>query len=195
MLPPSCCCTAFPAPDASSVSPDGYSLDNFYLARPGADEVQLDLFGDNKSNVALYPLFQAYFREHKPPLLAIWGRNDPFFLPAGAKAFTRDPPDADVCFLDTGHFALETHAGKSRPRSAISFFADSPGSRSAWSSWAGRRCCGRRARHQARPSLSLQGHPRGPSPDGGQRCHRKVGGGARGLTPARSGGTIRRCVR
>ena len=80
------------------------------LARPGADEVQLDLFGDYKSNVALYPLFQAYFREHQPPFLAIWGRNDPFFLPAGAEAFKRDMPDANVRFLDTGHFALETHA-------------------------------------------------------------------------------------
>jgi pimeloyl-ACP methyl ester carboxylesterase len=96
-------------PDTSPVSPDGYSLDNFYLARPGADEVQLDLFGDYKSNVALYPEFQAYFRKHKPPLLAVWGRNDPFFLPPGAEAFKRDIPTADVRFLDTGHFALETH--------------------------------------------------------------------------------------
>jgi pimeloyl-ACP methyl ester carboxylesterase len=96
--------------DTSLVSPDGYSLDNFYLARPGADEVQLDLFGDYKSNVAMYPEFQAYFRKHKPPLLAVWGKNDPFFLPAGAKAFTRDIPKAEVSFLDTGHFALETHS-------------------------------------------------------------------------------------
>jgi hypothetical protein len=95
--------------DSSSVSPDGYSLDNFYLARPGADEVQLDLFGDYKSNVAVYPEFQAYFRKHKPPLLAAWGKNDPFFLPAGAEAFKRDIPGADVRFFDTGHFALETH--------------------------------------------------------------------------------------
>jgi pimeloyl-ACP methyl ester carboxylesterase len=96
--------------DAARVSPDGYSLDNFYLARPGADEVQLDLFGDYKSNVALYPAFQAYFREHKPRFLAVWGKNDPFFLPPGAEAFKRDMPDAVVRFLDTGHFALETHA-------------------------------------------------------------------------------------
>jgi pimeloyl-ACP methyl ester carboxylesterase len=95
--------------DASLVSPDGYLLDNFYLARPGADEVQLDLFGDYKSNVELYPKFQAYFREHKPPFLAAWGKNDPFFLPAGAEAFKRDITDADVRFFDTGHFALETH--------------------------------------------------------------------------------------
>ena len=67
--------------DATMVSPDGYSLDNFYLARPGADELQLDLFGDYKSNVALYPAFQKYFRDHKPRLLAVWGKNDPFFLP------------------------------------------------------------------------------------------------------------------
>ena len=96
--------------DRSAVSPDGYSLDNFYLARPGADEVQLDLFGDYKSNVALYPAFQAYFRKHKPPFLAVWGKNDPFFLPPGADAFKRDIPNAVVQFLDTGHFALETHA-------------------------------------------------------------------------------------
>jgi pimeloyl-ACP methyl ester carboxylesterase len=96
-------------PDMTSVSPDGYSLDIFYLARPGADEIQLDLFGDYKSNVAMYPEFQAYFRKHKPPLLAVWGKNDPFFLPAGAEAFKRDIPGADVRFLDTGHFALETH--------------------------------------------------------------------------------------
>jgi pimeloyl-ACP methyl ester carboxylesterase len=97
-------------PDATAVSPDGYSLDNFYLARPGADEVQLDLFGDYKTNVALYPAFQTYFRTYKPPFLAVWGRNDPFFLPAGAEAFKRDIPEAGVRFLDTGHFALETHA-------------------------------------------------------------------------------------
>ena len=96
--------------DPSQVSPDGYCLDNFYLARPGADEVQLDLFGDYKSNVALYPTFQTYFRTHKPPLLAVWGQNDPFFLPAGAKAYARDIPDAQIHFFDTGHFALETHA-------------------------------------------------------------------------------------
>ena len=98
--------------DPTTVSPDGYSLDNFYLARPGADEVQLDLFGDYKSNVALYPTFQKYFRTHKPPLLAVWGKNDPFFLPAGAEAFKRDIPNAVVRFLDTGHFALETHAAE-----------------------------------------------------------------------------------
>ena len=98
--------------DQTAVSPDGQSLDNYYLARPGADEVQLDLFGDYKSNVALYPAFQSYFRTHKPPLLAAWGRNDPFFLPAGAEAFRRDVPDAVVRFFDTGHFALETHAAQ-----------------------------------------------------------------------------------
>ena len=96
--------------DATKVSPDGYSLDNFYLARPGVAEVQLDLMGDYKSNVARYPTFQQYFRTHKPPLLAVWGKNDPFFLPPGAEAFKRDIPDAIVRFLDTGHFALETHA-------------------------------------------------------------------------------------
>ena len=99
-------------PDGTAVSPDGHSLDNFYLARPGADEIQLDLFGDYKSNVALYPVFQKYFRTERPPLLATWGRHDPFFLPAGAEAFKRDMPDAVVRLFDTGHFALETHAAE-----------------------------------------------------------------------------------
>jgi pimeloyl-ACP methyl ester carboxylesterase len=98
--------------DAATVSPDGLSLDNFYLARPGADEIQLDLFGDYKSNIALYPTFQNFFRTHKPPFLAVWGKNDPFFLPAGAEAFRRDIPAAVVRFFDTGHFALETHAAE-----------------------------------------------------------------------------------
>jgi len=98
--------------DKSLVSPDGYSLDNHYLMRPGAHDVQLDLFGDYKSNVAMYPEFQAYFRKYKPPLLAVWGKNDPFFLPPGAEAFKRDIPEAEVRLFDTGHFALETHAEK-----------------------------------------------------------------------------------
>jgi pimeloyl-ACP methyl ester carboxylesterase len=98
--------------DPSLVSPDGYTLDNDYLARAGADEIQLDLFLDYASNVGLYPAFQEYFRTSRPPLLAIWGRNDPFFLPAGAEAFKRDIPGADVRLLDTGHFAVETHANE-----------------------------------------------------------------------------------
>lgn len=98
--------------DTALVSPDGYSLDNFYLSRPGVDEIQLDLFGDYKSNVDLYPVFQNYFRTRKPSFLAVWGKNDPFFLPPGAEAFKRDIPDATVQFFDTGHFALETHAAE-----------------------------------------------------------------------------------
>jgi pimeloyl-ACP methyl ester carboxylesterase len=98
--------------DPSVVSPDGYSLDSHYLARPEAHEAQLDLFLDYASNVALYPEFQTYFRSHQPPLLAAWGRNDPFFLPAGAEAYKRDIPAADVRFFDTGHFALETHSAE-----------------------------------------------------------------------------------
>jgi len=96
-------------PDQARVSPDGYGLDNYYLTRSGADEIQLDLFLDYATNVELYPAFQEYFRTSRPPLLAVWGRNDPFFLPAGAEAFKRDIPGADVRFVDTGHFALETH--------------------------------------------------------------------------------------
>ncbi len=96
-------------PDETKVSPDGYGLDNYYLGRRGADEIQLDLFLDYASNVELYPAFQEYFRTSRPPLLAVWGKNDPFFLPSGAEGFKRDLPDAEVRFLDTGHFALETH--------------------------------------------------------------------------------------
>lgn len=96
--------------DTESISPDGYTLDAHYLERPGVSEIQLDLFGDYRSNVALYPAFQEYFRTHQPPFLAVWGKNDPFFLPAGAQAFKRDLPEAVVRFFDTGHFALETHA-------------------------------------------------------------------------------------
>lgn len=98
--------------DASRVSPDGYTLDIAYMARPGADDIQLDLILDYRSNVERYPEFQAYFREHQPPLLAVWGKNDAFFLPAGAEAYKRDLPTAQVHLLDTGHFALETHAAE-----------------------------------------------------------------------------------
>jgi pimeloyl-ACP methyl ester carboxylesterase len=99
-------------PDPARISPDGYGLDNYYLARPGAVEIQLDLFLDYASNVALYPVFQDYFRTRRPPLLAVWGSNDPFFLPAGAEAFKHDIPGADIRFVPTGHFALETHVAE-----------------------------------------------------------------------------------
>jgi len=96
--------------DPSKVSPDGRNLDDFYLARPGNDEIQLDLLLDYQTNVALYGTIQAYLRAYQPPLLAIWGKNDPFFIPPGAEAFKRDLPSAEVRFVDSGHFALETHA-------------------------------------------------------------------------------------
>jgi pimeloyl-ACP methyl ester carboxylesterase len=96
-------------PDQSLVAPEAYELDSALLARPGNDEIQLDLFLDYASNVALYPKFQEYFRTKRPPLLAVWGKNDPFFLPPGAEAFKRDNPKAEVHFYETGHFALETH--------------------------------------------------------------------------------------
>lgn len=98
--------------DESLVAPESYALDSALLARPGNDEIQLDLFLDYASNVALYPKFHEYFAAHQPPFLAVWGRHDPFFLPAGAEAFRRDNPNAEVHFLDTGHFALETHASE-----------------------------------------------------------------------------------
>ena len=96
--------------DTTLVAPEAYELDSALLARAGNDEVQLDLFLDYASNVALYPKFQEYFRSNRPPMLAVWGKHDPFFLPPGAEAFQRDNPSAEVHFLDTGHFALETHA-------------------------------------------------------------------------------------
>ena len=95
--------------DEAMVAPESYTLDSALLARPGNDEIQLDLFLDYARNVALYPKFHEYFRTHRPPLLAVWGKNDPFFLPSGAEAFRRDIPGAVVHFFDTGHFALETH--------------------------------------------------------------------------------------
>jgi len=95
--------------DETLVAPEAYSLDSALLARPGNDEIQLDLFLDYANNVALYPKFQDFFRTKRPPLLAVWGKNDPFFLPPGAEAFRRDNPNAEVHFYDTGHFALETH--------------------------------------------------------------------------------------
>ena len=98
--------------DPTRVAPEGYTLDSALLARPGNADVQLDLMRDYATNVALYPTFQHYLREHRPPVLAAWGRHDPFFLPAGAEAFRRDVPTADVRFYDTGHFALETHAAE-----------------------------------------------------------------------------------
>ncbi len=95
--------------DKTLVAPETYELDSALLARPGIDEIQLDLFLDYASNVTLYPKFQEYFRTERPPLIAVWGKNDPFFLPPGAEAFRRDNPDAEVHLYDTGHFALETH--------------------------------------------------------------------------------------
>lgn len=95
--------------DVTLIAPESYTLDQHFLDRPGSVEIQLDLIGDYKSNVALYPKFQEYFRTYKPKLLAVWGNKDPFFLPAGAEAYKKDIPDAAVKFYDTGHFALETH--------------------------------------------------------------------------------------
>ena len=100
------------APSDRSVAPETYALDSALLARPGNDDIQLDLFLDYASNVRLYPQFKAYFRKMHPPLLAVWGKNDPFFLPAGANAFKRDNPNAEVHLYDAGHFALETHVAE-----------------------------------------------------------------------------------
>jgi pimeloyl-ACP methyl ester carboxylesterase len=96
-------------PDPTRVAPDGYLLDQYFLSRPGQLDIQMDLFLDYASNVALYPALHQYFRTHRPPLLAVWGRNDAIFIPPGAEAFQRDLPQAEVHFVDSGHFALETH--------------------------------------------------------------------------------------
>jgi len=96
-------------PNPDVIAPEGYTLDAAMIARPGNMDIQLDLFLDYANNVKLYPAFQEYFRKSKPPLLAIWGKHDPFFIPAGAEAYRRDNPNAVVQLLDTGHFALETH--------------------------------------------------------------------------------------
>lgn len=96
--------------DPTRLSPDGYTLDIHYMARAGAEDIQLDLILDYRSNVAAYPAFQQYFRDHQPPLLAVWGKHDPAFIPPGAKAYQRDIADAEIHLLDAGHFALETHA-------------------------------------------------------------------------------------
>jgi pimeloyl-ACP methyl ester carboxylesterase len=108
--------------DKSLVSPDGYTLEGLQISRPGNAQIQLDLVLDYASNVAMYPRFQAYFHKYQPPLLAVWGKNDPFFLPAGAEAWKRDLPKADIRFYDTGHFALETHGKEIIP--VISDFLD-----------------------------------------------------------------------
>jgi pimeloyl-ACP methyl ester carboxylesterase len=94
--------------DTSRVAPDGYVLAHAATERIGV-EVQMDLLMDYGQNIKQYPQVQAFFRRYQPPTLAIWGKNDPFFLPPGAEAFKRDNPKAEVRFLDTGHFAIETH--------------------------------------------------------------------------------------
>jgi pimeloyl-ACP methyl ester carboxylesterase len=99
----------FGVADPATVPPESYTLDAALLERPGNKEIQLDLFLDYASNVELYPKFQQYFRQSTPPLLAVWGKNDPFFIPAGAEAYRKDIPNAEVHFLNTGHFATETH--------------------------------------------------------------------------------------
>jgi len=96
-------------PHPERIAPEGYTLDEALISRPGNTDIQLDLFLDYANNVKLYPAFHEYFRKSKPPLLAIWGKHDPFFIPPGAEAYKRDIPEAEVQFLDTGHFALETH--------------------------------------------------------------------------------------
>jgi pimeloyl-ACP methyl ester carboxylesterase len=114
------------APDETRVAPEAWWLDYALLSRPGNADIQLDLIADYAGNIALYPRIHAYFRDRQPPLLAIWGANDPFFLPAGAEAFRRDLPQAEVHFLDAGHFALETH-GREIAEHILDFLHRYPG--------------------------------------------------------------------
>jgi pimeloyl-ACP methyl ester carboxylesterase len=92
------------------IAPESYTLDVLLMQRPGNDEIQLDLFLDYANNLTLYPAFQAFFKQTQVPTLVIWGQHDPFFIPPGAEAYKRDNANAVVEMLDTGHFALETHA-------------------------------------------------------------------------------------
>jgi pimeloyl-ACP methyl ester carboxylesterase len=98
------------ASDPTLIAPESYTLDQYFLDRPGNIDIQLDLVLDYRNNIALYPKFQAYFRNYQPPFLAVWGNKDPYFLPAGAEAYKCDMPKAKIKFYDTGHFALETNA-------------------------------------------------------------------------------------
>ncbi len=98
------------AKDPERVSPDNWTIDQALLDRPGADAYQLDLLEDYKSNVALYDSWRAAFRRHQPRTLIVWGRNDPFFIPAGAEAFLQDLPEARLVWLDAGHFVLDENA-------------------------------------------------------------------------------------
>ncbi len=96
--------------DKTLVSPDGYTLDISYMSRPGIDEIQSDFIYDYRNNIKSYPDFQKYIREYQPPLLAVWGKNDVSFIPAGAESFKKDLPKVEIHLIDSGHFALETHS-------------------------------------------------------------------------------------
>lgn len=101
--------------DHARIDPAAWLHDQLFLDRPGSADIQLDIIYDYRTNVSLYPEFHAYFRSHRPPALILWGENDPIFLPAGAKAFHRDLPDAELHFFKTGHFALEDKADEIIP--------------------------------------------------------------------------------
>ena len=96
-------------PNPERIAPESYTLDTALIARPGNMEIQLDLHLDYRNNIPAYPKFHEYFRQYRPPFMAIWGKNDPFFIPAGAEAYKKDLPSASIRFVDSGHFALETH--------------------------------------------------------------------------------------
>ena len=100
------------SPDPARISPDAWNSDLYYLSRPGARRANLDLLYDYRKNVPLYPAWQQFLREHRPPTLIVWGKGDVFFTQAGATAYLRDLPDAELHFLDGGHFVLEDHAAE-----------------------------------------------------------------------------------
>jgi pimeloyl-ACP methyl ester carboxylesterase len=162
--------------DPALIAPEAYTLDQYFLDRPGSVDVQLDLMLDYRTNVQRYPEWQAYFRAHRPPLLAVWGDQDPFFLPPGAEAYKRDIPDAVVKFYPTGHFALETH-GAEIARDILEFLepvaagasggGGGVGGRGGW--WAGGFGRGRRDRETLSPTAVYTGD--GPAEGAvGGRC-------------------------
>ncbi len=112
------------AHDPEAVSPDNWTIDQALLDRPGVDLAQLDLLEDYKTNVAAYESWQASFRAHQPKTLIIWGKNDPFFIPAGAEAYLRDLPRARLVWLDAGHFVLDENAERVAAEIVTTFAAD-----------------------------------------------------------------------
>lgn len=109
------------SPHPDSIPPETYHLDTALMMRPGNQDIQLDIFYDYRTNIALYPKFHEYLRTSGVPVLAVWGKNDPIFIPAGAEGFRKDVKDLEIDYLDGPHFALETNEVE-MARRMIAFF-------------------------------------------------------------------------